>query len=141
MDLTSPGNEHYENARNMIETMEKSFREENENVTIDDFIKGQDEYDKAVSLMENEDWENAIVKLKKSIQFYPYLPQPHGNMGICYAKMGEKNQALKAFDKALGISPDYELASTNKAATERLEENESLSSEVKITRYLWEKFK
>jgi tetratricopeptide (TPR) repeat protein len=56
-------------------------------------------------------------------------------MGICYAKLGNKEAALAAFEKALEIDPDYEPAIRNKAATEELNEGQRLSRDLKVTRY------
>jgi Tfp pilus assembly protein PilF len=56
-------------------------------------------------------------------------------MGICYAKLGKKEQAMTAFDKALEIDPNYELAILNKAATESLKEGEVLDGGVGMTNY------
>jgi tetratricopeptide (TPR) repeat protein len=41
--------------------------------------------------------------------------QSYGNLGLCYAFLGKKQEALAAFDKALTIDPKYEPAITNRA--------------------------
>ena len=96
LDLTQPGNEFYTKAREMIQTMEKSMRENN-GPGLDAFINAQDEFDRAFHLMEKKDWKNSIKGFERSIRWHSTLPQPYGNMGICYAKMGKKQAALAAF--------------------------------------------
>jgi len=134
LDLTQPGNEFYTKAREMIQTMEKSMRENN-GPGLDAFINAQDEFDRAFHLMEKKDWKNAIKGFERSIRWHSVLPQPYGNMGLCYAKMGNKQAALAAFEKALEIDPKYEPAILNKAATEELQEGQCLSLDIKVTRY------
>jgi tetratricopeptide (TPR) repeat protein len=62
-------------------------------------------------------------------------PQPYGNMGLCYAILGKKEAAIEAFDKALAIDPNYELAIVNKAYTERLAPGEALDAPIRIVKY------
>ena len=85
--------------------------------------------------MEKGDWKGAIKGFERAIRWYPTLPQPHSNMGICYAKLGKKQDALAAFKKALEIDPKYEPAILNKEATEQLENGQCLSVDMKTTRY------
>jgi tetratricopeptide (TPR) repeat protein len=134
LDLAQPGTEFYTNARDMIQGMEKTMRENN-GAGLDAFINAQDEFDRAFSLMERGDWKNAIKGFERSIRWNSTLPQPYGNMGLCYAKLGNKPAALAAFEKALKIDPNYEPAILNKAATEELSEGQCLSLDLKVTRY------
>ena len=60
----------------------------------------------------------------------------YGNLGICYAQVGRKSDALAAFDKALELDPQYELAIVNKAMTESMAEGEKLDSKVKTVDHL-----
>jgi tetratricopeptide (TPR) repeat protein len=134
LDLAQPGTEYCTKARDMIQMTEKSMREKN-GPGLDAFINAQDEFDRAVHFMEKEDWKNAIRGFERSIRWHSVLPQPFGNMGICYAKIGMKQAALAAFDKALEIDPNYEPAILNKAATEELQEGQRLALKVSVTRY------
>jgi tetratricopeptide (TPR) repeat protein len=132
--LSQPGTEYYTQAQDMIQMMEKSMRENN-GPGLDAFINAQDEFDRAFHLMEKGEWKNAIKGFERSIRWQSTLPQPYGNMGICYAKLGNKEAALAAFEKALEIDPHYEPAIRNKAATEELSEGQRLSLDLKVTRY------
>jgi tetratricopeptide (TPR) repeat protein len=51
--------------------------------------------------------------------------QSYGNIGICYIKLGLKQEALDAFDEAIRINPEYELAVVNRAIIEKLAEGEN----------------
>ena len=137
MDLSDPGTEDYDNARNLIQVLERSMREKG-GAGLEAFINGQDEFDRAFELMENGEWKRAIKGFERSIRWYPGMPQPYGNMGICYAKLGEKQLALSAFDKALDIDPDYEPARMNKQAMEQIKKGEPLPVEMRSIRYMKE---
>jgi len=56
-------------------------------------------------------------------------PQSYGNLGLCYAQLGRKSEALEAFDKAIEIDPKYEPAIFNRAVIESLDEGEKLEPE------------
>jgi Tfp pilus assembly protein PilF len=91
--------------------------------------------------MQKGDWKNAIKGFERSLRWYSGVPQPYGNLGLCYAKMGNKQSALAAFKKALEIDPNYEPAIFNNAATEQLQEGQCLSVDLKVTRYYGTKVK
>jgi len=62
--------------------------------------------------------------------------QSYGNLGICYACLGEKESALSYFDKALEIDPNYQLAASNRLLVEKLEKDEKLTlPEIKSVNY------
>jgi len=78
--------------------------------------------------MEKQEWQRAIDGFKACLIKNEKHPQSYGNMGLCYAQLGQKEAALSAFDKALEIDPAYEPAIVNRAAVESLEEGEKLES-------------
>ena len=50
----------------------------------------------------------------------------HGNLGICYAQLGQKQEALASLDEALALDPDYEPALINRKIVASLEEGEKI---------------
>lgn len=137
LGLAEQGTEFYDNAQDMIHTMEESLRKDG--LSLNAFINGQDEFDRAISLMEKGDYKSAVKGFERSIGWHPNLPQPYGNMGICYGKLGNRQAALSAFEKALEIDPTYEPAIINKAETEKLAEGQCMQGDVKVTNYYAEK--
>lgn len=117
-----------EQARDFLSGMEESLRK-SEGVGLDDYMKGMDKFERAFSLMENHEWETAICRFHDCLSIVKRHYQSYGNIGICYAKLGKKERALAAFDKALEINPGYEIAAVNRAVTLELEEGEQLSGE------------
>lgn len=134
IELAQPGSEYYNNAQDLIGVMEQSMREK-DGIGLEAFINGQDEFDQAFNLMEKGDWKAAVKGFERAILWHPDLPQPYGNMGTCYAKLGKRQAALAAFKKALEIDPQYEPAIINKDATEQLNDGQCLSGDMKTTRY------
>ena len=134
IELAQPGSKYYDNAQSMIKGIEQLMRQ-NDGLGLEAFINGQDQFDQAFNLMEKGNWKDAIKGFERAIRWYPTLPQPYSNMGICYAKLGKKQDALAAFNKALEIDPKYEPAILNKEATEQLEDGQCLSAGMKTTRY------
>ena len=47
-------------------------------------------------------------------------------MGICYGQLGQKALALRSFDTALELDPQYEPAIVNRAVVAALQEGEKL---------------
>ena len=61
--------------------------------------------------------------------WFPTHPQSYGNIGICYAHLGQKVNALAALEIALELDPMYEPVIVNKTATGTLKEGEKLEQE------------
>jgi len=102
---------------------------------LDTFLRAQDLFEKGLQQMLQGDWSLAIETFMESSRLNPGPPQPFGNIGICHAKMGEKEAAIESFDRALAIDPGYELAIVNKALTLMLAPGEVLGGPVKTVEY------
>ena len=87
-------------AQEQLDSMEKAILE-NENVSIETFIQSDQIFHRGVSLMNAQEWQDAISHFKEVVELNPSAPQSFGNLGICHASMGEKQLALDAFDAAL----------------------------------------
>ncbi len=64
---------------------------------------------------------------KECLRINPRNAQCYGNLGVCYAALGLKSEALTALDKALEIDPEYEPAMINRIAIESLAQDEKLT--------------
>ena len=105
-------------------------------IDLDRFLEAQDLFEIAHDFMTKNDFKKAIANYEKSMKIIDNLPQPHGNLGICYAKLGRKREALEALNRALEIDSDYEPALVNKALVEGLAVGEKLEDgEVKSIEY------
>ena len=93
---------------------------------LDRFIEAQTNFEISLDYMEKQDFKNAISPLKKALSINPDPPQIYGNLGLCYACLGEKQIALDYLDKALELDPKYEVALVNRSLVEKLETGEKL---------------
>lgn len=112
-------------AKNFIEEMEQHVKK-TEGIDLDRYLEAEDKFNEAFSCMEKHEWEKAILGFKACLAKNKRHPQSYGNMGLCYANIGQKGKALEAFDKALEIDPSYGPALTNRIEVESLKEGEKL---------------
>jgi tetratricopeptide (TPR) repeat protein len=110
-------------ANEMLEGLDKALEP---GVSMDNYLKGMELFENAFVYMENKKWEKAIDAFKRVLNINPKHPQSYGNMGLCYAFLGEKQKALSALDKALELDPDYKPAIINQLKISTLREGEKL---------------
>ncbi len=134
IQMGAPEDECVVQARELLALSEQSIRESS-GLDLDLFLKAHDRFDMGVDFMAKEEWEKAIAAFKSSLELNTSYPQTYGNLGIYYAKIGKREDAIAEFNKALEIDPNYELALVNKHFAESLEEGESLEGGIAITEY------
>lgn len=69
-------------------------------------VKLPHQYDQALALMRNGDYQAAIPALKTFIDDQPELAGPWLNLGISYQQTGQRDEALAALQKAVQLNPD-----------------------------------
>ncbi len=127
IEIGDPKDEQVKRARDFLFDLEQQILKD-EGINLESNLKAMDYFEKAFSYMNNQDWEKAILYFKECVAIIKKHPQSYGNMGICYSKLGKKEQALKEFDRALEIDPNYELALVNRTITESLKDGEKLEA-------------
>ncbi len=95
-------------------------------LSIAQYLKSQEVFDSAFSKMENQEYEDAIRDFQKVLSWNHRHTQSYGNLGLCYALMGEKQKAIQAFDRALEIDPEYVPARANKTIILGLKDGEKM---------------
>lgn len=95
-------------------------------MSIAQYLKSQEVFDSAFSKMENQEYEDAIRDFQKVLTWNPQHTQSYGNLGLCYALLGEKQKATQAFDRALEIDPKYVPARDNKTIMLGLKDGEKM---------------
>ena len=63
----------------------------------------------AVKYMNNGDYENAIDRLKSSIDLDDTKYETHYNLGIAYTKNEEYDDAVEEFEKVVELNPEYKM--------------------------------
>ena len=55
----------------------------------------------------HKEYENAVDELRRAVAGAPLLYQAHGSLGYALRKIGEYDESIAAYDRALSLSPDY----------------------------------
>jgi tetratricopeptide (TPR) repeat protein len=114
-------------ARKILTGFAKSVREIS-GLTVEGFLQTMEKFNKAFAAMENMEWKKAINGFQEVLAVHPKHTQSYGNLGICYANLGRKKEALAALDKALRLDPNYGPALMNREIIRSLAEGETLTS-------------
>ena len=112
-------------AKRIIKTIEKQIRKEN-NLSLDEYIGLMDIYTDAFVAMEKMEWKKAIFGFNKVLTKDPKHTQSYGNLGLCYAHLGEKQKALNNLNKALELDPNYGPVLSNLSVISSLKDGEKL---------------
>ncbi len=139
VELGEPGDDLVRQAQNLISDMERSIKK-TDGIDLDSYIECGEMFNEACSLMEKREWKKAIAGFHACLRTSKRHVQSYGNLGICYAQIGQKEPAIRALDKAIQLDPTYEPALTNRMIIEALDEGEQLGREVEIVEYYTERF-
>jgi tetratricopeptide (TPR) repeat protein len=114
-----------EQAHSFLDSMTETIRR-HEGVDLDTYLQSMTEFDAAFALMAKGNWLRALEGFRACVALTERHAPSHGNMGLCYAKLGHKAKALAELNRALEIDPQYEPAMTNRLVVERMEEGRPL---------------
>jgi tetratricopeptide (TPR) repeat protein len=128
VEIGEPESTYVLKSKEFLQGFEQHIREK-EGLTLEAYFRGLDQFEKGVYCLDRQDWEQAIDHFKQCIMISKKHLQSYGNMGICYAQLGQKALALEALDKALELDPDYELAIINRLVVASLKDGERLPSD------------
>jgi tetratricopeptide (TPR) repeat protein len=73
------------------------------------------EFDKATALMAKQDWKKAIERLKKALAIYPQYAAAYNNLGVVYARLGDRNHEREALQKSISLNDHFAPAFVNLA--------------------------
>jgi tetratricopeptide (TPR) repeat protein len=71
------------------------------------------EFDKANQLTEQKNFPKAIKELNKAIALYPAYAGAYNNLGVIYARLGDRSREREALEKALSINDRFAPAYVN----------------------------
>ncbi|MCF8372641.1 MAG: tetratricopeptide repeat protein [Bacteroidales bacterium] len=134
VELGNESEDFVKHAKEILDDMEASIRKD-KNMTFDEYADSMSFFKDAFAAMEKSDWDKAISGFTRVLSFDPKHTQTYGNLGICYAQLGRKLEALDHFDRALELDPKYGPAITNRQLVELLEEGEKLPAQHTTTEY------
>lgn len=70
---------------------------------------------KANDLIAQQNWKKAIEQLNRAIAIYPKYAEAYNNLGVVYARMGDRADEKEALQKALNINDHFAAAWVNLA--------------------------
>ena len=127
-------------AQDIINGMERQIRD-SDGISLDAFLEAHQIFDRGVEHMASKEWKAAIANFIKALGINPNHPQSHGNLGLCYSRIGKRQLALKALDKALELDPHYQPARENRKLITSLKEGECPENEIVIVNCYKDRFK
>jgi tetratricopeptide (TPR) repeat protein len=75
--------------------------------------KASREFDKANELMSKQQWQKAVERLEKVLALYPNYPQAYNNLGVAYARLGDRDKEREALEKAITANDHFAPAFVN----------------------------
>ncbi len=114
-------------ARSILRDMAATVRK-NYGIDLDAFLKAGDSFNEAFELMEREDWAGALAGFQTAASLNGSNAPCYGNMGLCFAYLGHKREALASLDRALEIDADYQPALSNRKLVEKMTEGAPLEN-------------
>jgi tetratricopeptide (TPR) repeat protein len=73
------------------------------------------QFDKASALIAKQEWKKAIDQLSRALAIYPTYVQAYNNLGVVYARIGDRTSERTALQKALSINDHFAPAWVNLA--------------------------
>lgn len=115
-------------SQEFIDDVNAMLRAKHNGISIDAFLKSSDNFNAAFACMERKEWEEAVRLFKAVLKVNPHSVPSHGNLGLCYAQLGRKADALGELHKALDLDPHYQPAQLNLVSAEEMEEGKPLQN-------------
>jgi len=124
-EISDSNNELAKHAESFLSDLEEHIRKK-EGISLDLYLKAMDIFEEACDCMARQEWERAIASFRACLHISKDHYQSCGNMGLCYAKLGKREEALASFDRSLQINPDYEPAIVNRAIVAGMKDDKDL---------------
>lgn len=97
-----------------------------EGLSLDTFLDTSEIFQHAIDFMERAEWRQALDGFREVIALNDRSVASHGNLGLCYAQLGHKANALVELDRALELDPAYKPARINRNAVVTMKEGQPL---------------
>jgi flagellin-specific chaperone FliS len=73
------------------------------------------EFDKATALIANQNWTKALERLNRAIAIYPAYTAAYNNLGVVYARVGDRAREREVLQRAIRINDHFAPAYVNLA--------------------------
>jgi len=105
-EMVQKFNEDLEFCRHLVE---ESIKLRGPDFTVDQLIEQENFFQHGLTYLWRKKWEEGEQAFQRSIALGDCLPQPWGNLGICFAMQERYDEAERAWQRALEIDPEYEM--------------------------------
>jgi tetratricopeptide (TPR) repeat protein len=85
-------------------------------LTLDQFRRGHDDFDNAFECLRKGKLNEAAEGFQKVLAIQPNHVQSHGNLGLVFAALGDREEALLHLGRAIELDPNYTPAVQNRRA-------------------------
>ena len=126
----SQGDEVARMARKEIDWFEKTLLQDGVFNSLDAFIENANLFDRAFQSLSDRRFSEAVELFNRVLKQNPKHVQSFGNLGLAYARLGRRADALTCLDCALELDPDYEPAILNRRAIAEMQEGTPFAPEV-----------
>jgi len=93
--IGDPHDDMVRKANSFVTELEQQIMATN-NITLEQYFQAQEKFEIASSYMEKKEWQKAIRGFEECLTINKRHPQSYGNVGLCYAQLGRKSEALEA---------------------------------------------
>ena len=111
-------------ARERLHELEAIFMKDGESLSA--HIQNRRIYDRGFAALQERRFQDAIDLFEQVLAARKDHVQSHGNMGLAYAFLGNKQKAIECLDTAIALDPGYEPAIVNRLVVVDLKDGEAL---------------
>ena len=111
-------------ARKRLDELEATVK--TSGVDLSTYLRNRRIFDRGFVALQDRRFEAAIDLFAQVLATQNDHVQSYGNMGLAYARIGNRQKALECLNKALELDPGYEPALINRLVVERLKDGEAL---------------
>ncbi len=117
-----PSGEHVLQAKKTIGAIQHGIsieRRHKQHLTTEQILEWGDLFHDGCDLLEQGDYEEAIVCFKKAVIVDEQSPKAYGNIGMAYCQVGEIEKGRQYLRRSLDLDPDYDAARINLYSLEK----------------------
>jgi len=111
-------------ARKELQWLEKVLLKATPFLSLDAYLANAKLFDAAFELLSAAEFERAARLFQEVLKENPEHVQSYGNLGLAYAGLGQRSDALACLDRALELDPGYEPARLNRRIIAQMREGE-----------------
>jgi tetratricopeptide (TPR) repeat protein len=97
-------------------------------LSVDTYLANKEQFEIAFKNLTAGNYLEAIEGFNKVLEIEPKHVQSFGNQGLAFAHIGDRENAIRNFDKAIALDPSYQPAIDNRRLVLNLQPGETIRS-------------